>query len=108
MLLESRQQPQEELLTSGVKVGQTHTCCIKKAKSLRGKLRAVRDLCALALQICISSVRLTGACVCMQKRGQPVFLKGKSSLFSSGDGRVYWQVGEAPPCGGEPWSKDMW
>lgn len=39
---------------------------------------------------------------------KPVFLKGKSSLLSIGDGRVYWQVGDVPPSGGELWSRDAW
>lgn len=39
---------------------------------------------------------------------EAVFLKGKSSLLSTGDGRVYWQVGEVPPRGGELWSSDVW
>lgn len=39
---------------------------------------------------------------------KPVFLKGKSSLLSTGDGRVYWQVGDVPPRGGELWSSDVW
>lgn len=39
---------------------------------------------------------------------EPVFLKGKSSLLSMGDGRVYWQVGDVPPRGGELWSSDVW
>lgn len=42
------------------------------------------------------------------KINKPVFLKGKSSLLSTGDGRVYWQVGEVPPRGGELWSSDVW
>ncbi len=46
-------------------------------------------------------------CVCMQMN-EPVFLKGKSSLLSMGDGRVYWQVGDVPPRGGELWSSDAW
>lgn len=44
---------------------------------------------------------------CMQMN-EPVFLKGKSSLLSMGDGRVYWQVGDVPPRGGELWSSDVW
>lgn len=44
---------------------------------------------------------------CMQIN-KPVFLKGKSSLLSMGDGRVYWQVGDVPPRGGELWSSDVW
>lgn len=39
---------------------------------------------------------------------KPVFLKGKSSLLSMGDGRVYWQEGDVPPRGGELWSSDVW
>lgn len=39
---------------------------------------------------------------------KPVFLKGKSSLLSTGDGRVYWQVGDVPPRGEELWSSDVW
>lgn len=39
---------------------------------------------------------------------KPVFLRGKSSLLSMGDGRVYWQVGDVPPRGGELWSSDVW
>lgn len=46
-------------------------------------------------------------CVYMQIN-KPVFLKGKSSLLSIGDGRVYWQVGDVPPRGGELWSSDVW
>lgn len=46
-------------------------------------------------------------CVCGQIN-KPVFLKGKSSLLSMGDGRVYWQVGDEPPRGGELWSRDVW
>lgn len=45
--------------------------------------------------------------VCMQIN-KPVFLKGKSSLLSMGDGRVYWQEGDVPPRGGELWSSDVW
>lgn len=39
---------------------------------------------------------------------EAVFLKGKSSLLSMGDGRRYWQVGDVPPRGGELWSSDVW
>lgn len=39
---------------------------------------------------------------------EAVFLKGKSSLLSDGDGRVYWQVGDVPPRGEELWSSDVW
>lgn len=43
-----------------------------------------------------------------RKINKPVFLKGKSSLLSMGEGRVYWQVGDVPPRGGELWSSDVW
>lgn len=56
------------------------------------------------------------ACICIfmsvlpvwMQMNEPVFLKGKSSLLSMGDGRVYWQVGDVPPRGGELWSSDVW
>lgn len=43
-----------------------------------------------------------------RKINKPVFLKGKSSLLSMDEGRVYWQVGDVPPRGGELWSSDVW
>lgn len=54
-------------------------------------------MCLCSVWIFLSTVRY-----------KPVFLKGKSSLLSMGDDRVYWQVGDVPPRGGELWSSDVW
>lgn len=63
----------------------------------------VSDLCMHIYILAFLCLR----CVCMQIN-KPVFLKGKSSLLSMGDGSVYWQVGDVPPRGGELWSNDVW
>lgn len=84
-----------------VEMGQTDAQCIKNPKRRKGN--CVEDLCVLP-RICIF---MCSPRVCMQMN-EPVFLKGKSSLFSIGDGRAYWQVGDVPPCGGELWSSDVW
>lgn len=72
MLLESRRQAQEELvaaLTSGVKVGQTHTRCIKETQSAEREIAARgRFTRSLAPQICIF------VCVCVYAKQEPTYL----------------------------------
>lgn len=86
MLLESRRQPQEEVvapLTSGVKVGQTHTrCCIKESqiaeREIAGRKRFMRSpLCKFASLPCARPVR---ACVC--KEGANLSSSKGSRLYS--------------------------
>lgn len=70
MLFESRWQPQEELvapLTSGVKVGQTHTGCIKERqiaeREIAGRKRLMRSRSA-NLHLFRALHRCVRACVC--------------------------------------------
>ena len=70
----------------------------------------------VCLCLCVCVCAQQGVCVHMCSRcaslyvcvsNAPVFLKGKSSLLSTGEGRVYWHVGDAPPSGEQLWSKDV-
>lgn len=74
MLLESRRQPQEELvaaLTSGVKVGQTHTRCIKETQSAEREI-AARGRFTRSLRKFASSS--SSACMRVYAKQQPTYL----------------------------------
>lgn len=105
MSLESHQRPQEEpvgILTSWLK-------WVRPRLSVLNTQSVEREIVSEKIYACFQRICIfmCSPSVCMQMN-EPVFLKGKSSLFSIGDGRAYWQVGDVPPCGGEPWSSDVW